>query len=109
MSTTILGEDLLARDDAGRPRVRIATVFPRADTIVTLPGIHATQRVAFVDHLNRRRVEQGLAPLNDVEEQREYDRAVDLVLDGDTVLIRPDPANMPLAFEADELLQQVVS
>ena len=29
-------------------------------------------------------------------------------MEDDTILIRPDPDNMPLAFEADELLQELV-
>ena len=105
----VIGEDLSAKDENGRSRVRIATVFPRADTIVTVPGIHATQRIAFIDAQNKARQQRGLAPLSSQEEEREWMTAVDLVIDDDGVLIRPDPADMPLAFDADELLQQVVS
>jgi hypothetical protein len=104
----IIGDDLLARDSAGRLRTRIATVFPRGDAIVTLPGIHATQRVAYVEAVNQQRCGQSLAPLSDDEFEDACLCAVDLVLEDDTVLIRPDPADMPLAFEADELLQQIV-
>lgn len=93
---------------AGRA-TRIATVFPRANTIVTLPGIHATQRVAFVEAMNAQRKLHGLPPLTEAEEEREWLAAVDLVLEDDLILIRPDPADMELAFEADELLQQIVS
>jgi hypothetical protein len=104
-----IGENLLSRDETGRLRVRIATVFPRSETIVTLPGTHATQRVAYVDTLNTCRAEGGLKPLTEVQEEAEWDKAVDLVLDDDAILIRPDPSDMPIAFEADEMLQQFVS
>ncbi|HEY2588661.1 MAG TPA: hypothetical protein VGI81_23165 [Tepidisphaeraceae bacterium] len=105
----VIGEDLLARDELNRPRVRIATVFPETETIVTLPGTHATQRVAYVDALNRERAERGLTSLTNQQEEQEWLNGVDLVLDDDAILIRPDPRNMPLAFEADELLQQITS
>jgi hypothetical protein len=39
----------------------------------------------------------------------EWQLSVDLIMDQDAILIRPDPENMPLAFEADELLQELVS
>lgn len=105
----VIGEDLLARDEHNRPRVRIATVFPKTETIVTLPGTHATQRVAYVDALNRERGVQGLPCLSDPQEEQEWFGGVDVVLDDDAILLRPDPRNMPLAFEADELLQQITS
>ena len=105
----LIGEDLSAKDENGRPRVRIATVFPRADTIVTVPGIHATQRIAYIDHVNKNRRLRELEPLSCAEEEHEWMSAVDLMIDDDAVLIRPDPDDMELAFEADELLQQVVS
>ncbi len=109
MKPHIIGDDLLSRDENGRLRTRIATVFPYANTIVTLPGIHATQRVAFVESLNAARAARGMPCLSEAEEEREWMAAVDLVLEDDQILIRPDPADMALAFEADELLQQVVS
>ncbi len=42
------------------------------------------------------------------EESAEWEASVDLVFDEGSVLIRPDPENMPLAFEADEVLQEIV-
>lgn len=105
----IIGEHPLAKDAAGRPRSRIGTVFPGQRTIVTLPGIHATQRMAYIELLCRERVQQGLPPLTRYEESELWDNSVDLVIEGDNVLIRPDPANMNLAFHADEVLQETVS
>jgi hypothetical protein len=108
IAPTIVGEHPLARDSQGNLVSRIATVFPYADTIVTLPGIHATQRVAFVDLLNRQRAGQGLPPLSDYEQNLHWENAVDLIMEDDVVLIRPDPSKMDLAFEADEMLQTIV-
>ena len=42
------------------------------------------------------------------ESLAEWEASVDLVFDEGDVLIRPDPENMPLAFEADEVLQEVI-
>ena len=38
----------------------------------------------------------------------EWQDSVDLIMEDDTVLIRPDPDNMQLMFRADELLQELV-
>jgi hypothetical protein len=103
-----LGENLLSRDEKGDLRVRIATVFPRARTIVTIPGIHACQREAYIESLNRSRQEQGQPPLTEAEQEAEMDLAVDLIVDELGVLIRPDPTRMDLAKEADELLEEIV-
>ena len=105
---TILGDPPLAKDARGKLKSRIATAFPRNNVLVTLPGIHATQRQAFLDHLNRQRQTQGREPLSRHEEHVEWNGAVDLIMDHHTIQIRPDPSNMPLAFEADELLQVVI-
>jgi len=109
MSVRIIGDPLFAKDAHGALTSRIATLFPHSLTLVTLPGIHATQRVAYVAALNEERKASGLPPLTDEEEMVEWQRSVDLIVEEDTVLIRPDPENMPLAFEADELLQEIVS
>ena len=65
---------------------------------MTLPGIHATQRMAYVDLLVCERMEQGLGPLSREEEAREWQNSVDLIIENNTILIRPDPADMPLSF-----------
>jgi len=108
MGLTIVGEDPLAAGVLGKPISRIATLFPATGTMVTLPGIHATQRLAYVDLLNQRRAESGLPKLTRQEEEAETAGSVDLIIEGDAILIRPDPDNMPLAFQADELLQEIV-
>ena len=104
----IIGEHPLARTADGKLKSRIATVFPFGNAIVTLPGIHATQRMAYVDQLTRQRLEQGLGPLSREEESAEWRNSVDLIVEGDTILIRPDPDDMPLSFRADDLLQELV-
>jgi hypothetical protein len=108
MLPRIVGEHPLAKDSNGRLKSRIATVFPFGNTIVTLPGIHATQRVAYVDLLNRQRTELGLGRLSRDEEARQWQDSVDVIVEDGTILIRPDPDNMEIAFRADELLQQLV-
>lgn len=104
-----IGEHPLAKDDSGRLKSRIGTVFPYSNTIVTLPGIHATQRQAYLELLDQERKAAGFPPLSGEQRTVEWDSAVDLVFEGDTILIRPDPRKMDLAFQADELLQELVS
>jgi hypothetical protein len=109
MPPQIIGADLLARGPDGRLLSRIATVFPRTSTIVTLPGIHATQRIAYADYVSEEREKKYLPPLTETEQEDLWMLGVDLVLDEDTILIRPDPSAMDLAFEADETLQELYS
>lgn len=105
----LIGEHPLAKDANGRLKSRIGTVFPASNTIVTLPGIHATQRQAYLELLEEERKATGLPPLSREQRATEWDSAVDLVMEGDKILIRPDPRKMPLAFKADDLLQELVS
>lgn len=108
MLPRLIGDHPLAKNSDGKLKSRIATVFPLSNTIVTLPGIHATQRIAYIDALSRERIEHGLGPLSREEEDAEWRNSVDLIVEDDTILIRPDPAEMPLSFRADELLQTIV-
>jgi hypothetical protein len=105
----ILGEHPLAKDAQGRLKSRIGTLFPYGNTLVTLPGIHATQRLAYVEALNRERTDAGQEPLSAAEFTEVWNQAVDLIAEDDALLIRPDPENMPLAFKGDEVLQDLVS
>ncbi len=105
MALAIIGQHPLARDERHQPPCRIATIFLPTRTLVTLPGIHATQRQAYTDRLNEQRRRQNLAPLTNEEEFEVWSNAVDLVIDAPHILIRPDPAHMELALEADSLLQ----
>ncbi len=105
-SLTILGDHPFAKTPQGKLKCRIGTIFPRDAALVMLPGIHATQRRAYLDWLDEHRRASGLAPLSADEQSAVWNNAVDLVIEEGVVLIRPDPANMALAFEADELLQE---
>lgn len=105
----IIGEHPFAKDASGKPRSRIGTIFPSRKTLVTLPGIHATQRLALIESLDRQRAEKGLPPLSRPQQAEVWEDSVDLIFDADTILIRPDPARMQLAFQADEVLQEIVS
>jgi hypothetical protein len=107
MLPRILGEHPLAKDVNGKLKSRIATVFPFGNTIVTLPGIHATQRVAYLEMLAHQRAEAGMEPMTQAEETEEWRNSVDLIIEDDCILIRPDPERMDLAFRADEIVQQL--
>jgi hypothetical protein len=109
MRIETIGGPLFECDSQGRLVSRVATIFPRRRVLVTLPGTHAWQRVAFCDYLNQQRVAEDAAPLTAEQEAAEYAASVDLIVEPGLVLIRPDPANMGIAFEADELLQELVS
>lgn len=106
---TILGEPLFAEGPDGKLKSRIATVFPQFHAIVTLPGIHATQINAFVEWLLRQQLPAGLPQTPEEKETAARDDAVALTIQGDTVQIRSDPENTPLAFRADKVLQTLVS
>ncbi len=109
MELTFLGEHPLATDAKGNLVSRIATLFVEPRVLVTLPGVHAKQRLDYLAAANQQRHQEGLAPLSAAETARLLESAVDVIVEGRQLLIRPDPGNMPLAFEADELLQQLVS
>jgi hypothetical protein len=104
----ILGSPLFTRDARGKLASRIATAFPRHRALVTVPGIHATQREHYLDLLDRQRCTSGLGPLGPEERSAVWHSAVDLMMADGVILIRPDPENMPLVFAADEVLQRLV-
>jgi hypothetical protein len=105
---TYIGQPLFSLDSRGKLVSRIGTVFPRHHTVVTLPGVHATQRNAYLEELRCWRKERGQPPLTRVEEEDEWNDAVDLIIEPEVVLIRPEPDRMALAFRADELLQELL-
>lgn len=105
----IIGDPPMALDERGQLKSRIATLFVRRRVLVTLPGIHAWQRLALIDYLNQQRAQERREPLSTSQEMFECENSVDLIIEPKAILIRPDPDNMPLAFEADELLQELVS
>ena len=110
MSVEILGEHPLATDAQGQLKSRIGTIFVPANVLITLPRMtHAMQRLFYRDHLNALRRKQGLMDLTDDEAYAVWDTAVDLIMEGCDILIRPESDRMPLAFEADERLQEIAS
>ncbi|HTO21702.1 MAG TPA: hypothetical protein VMQ10_04425, partial [Spirochaetia bacterium] len=106
---SLLGDHPFARNPDGKLKTRIATAFPARQTVVTVPGIHVTQRQAFVDHLDELRRHRGEPPLTEEEREHEWLQAVDLIVVEGAIQIRPDPRSMPLAFQADDLLQRMLA
>ena len=105
----ILGDAVFAKGADGKLKSRVGTLFLKTPGLVTINGIHAMQRVAWIDELNRERAGRGEPPLSANAVADEIDNSVDLVFTDETVLIRPDPERMDLAFQADEELQKIVS
>ena len=99
----IIGERIFARDAQGNLLSRIGTLFFRTPGLVTKKGIHAMQRVMWLEELAK---EKTLTPS---EEDAEMAESADLIFTDDQVLIRPNPDRMDLAFKADEVLQTMVS
>ena len=106
----ILGDPIFAKDENGQLKSRVGTIFLTvAPGLVTQRGIHAMQRQAWIDEVNRTRSEEGLLELTEQEITNLISHSVDLLFLDDVVLIRPDPERMDLALWADEELQKIVS
>lgn len=105
----ILGDKIFAKDADGNLLSRIGTIFLRTPGLVTVKGVHAMQRLRWLDHLNSVRLAAGKPALTMSEEDAEVSESVDLIFTADAVLIRPNPERMDLAFRADEELQKLVS
>ena len=99
----LIGEKIFAKDAEGRLLSRIGTMFFRTPGLVTAKGVHAMQRLLWIEELSK---ERALSP---AEEEAELAESVDLIFTDDQVLIRPDPERMDLAFRADAELQKLVS
>ena len=110
MQLELIGPHPFAQNEAGAQVTRIGTLFPAYGALWTqLPGVHALQRLGFIERVNAQRAAQGLPPLSLEEEEQLTAASVDLIFEPDHILIRPDPERMDLAFVADELLQTLVS
>ena len=105
----ILGEKIFAKDAKGNLASRVGTLFLKTPGLVTRLGVHAMQRVLWLDEVNAMRAAEGLAPMTPEEEDEELSQSVDLVFTDNFALIRPDPDHMDLAIKADEILQTMVS
>ncbi len=104
-----IGDRIFAKDAEGRLLSRIGTIFFRTPGLVTKKGVHALQRLMWIDELNAEREAAGRPALTLAEEETEVSESVDLIFTEDQVLIRPNPDRMDLAFRADAELQQLVS
>jgi hypothetical protein len=110
MPLELIGPHPLERDEQGRQKARIGTLFLEQKVLYTLPpGVHAWQRSAFMESRNAQRTRDALAPMTLEQEDDICRHSVDLIFEPDHILIRPNPARMDLAFAADELLQELVS
>jgi hypothetical protein len=110
MQLELIGPHPFARDEQGRQITRIGTLFPQYGTLWTqLPGVHAMQRLGFIDRVNAERAHNAVPPLSLEGEEKLSAESVDLIFEADYILIRPDPEHMDLAFAADELLQGLIS
>ena len=105
----ILGNPIFAHDAEGRLLSRIGTMFFRTPGLVTKKGVHAMQRLMWIEEINAAREAAGQPPLTMAEEEAEVAESVDLIFTESLVLIRPNPDRMDLALRADEELQQLVS
>lgn len=99
----VIGERIFAKGADGQLLSRIGTMFFRTPGLVTKKGVHAMQRVMWLDELAKDH------PLTSAEEDAEIAESVDLIFTDQHVLIRPNPDRMDLAFRADEELQKMVS
>lgn len=109
MVMKILGEKIFAKGADGKLLSRIGTMFLKTPGLVTSRGVHAMQRIMWLDALNAERAAAGLPHLTPLEEEEELSLSVDLIFTDEYVLIRPDPDRMDLALRADGELQKMVS
>jgi len=104
----VIGWGLLPKDDKGHDLHCIGTIFPFEEVVIVGPGVHALQKMDYINRLNRQRQEAGLPPLTDEQVRYKIENTVDLVVRAGIVYIRPHPDQMDLAFMADEILQKLV-
>ena len=87
---------------------RVATIFPDTWVLVTEGRTHAENREAYCEYLNGQRRAANADLLTEDERWRIWDAGVDLIVQSDLVLIRPDPTQIERVLRADELLQSLV-
>ncbi len=108
-SISLIGEHPLATDSNNKLKSRIATLFTTTQTLVTvLPALHAWQRLVYLERLQQQRFSAGEERLSESQEEVEIANSVDLLMEGQNILIRPHPEQMDLAFRADEQLQGLI-
>ena len=87
----------------------VATIFPDTHTLITKGTTHYTHRQEYCDLLEEERCAAKAAPLSADEREKIWLSGVDLIVQPDVVLIRPDPDQIDLVLVADEQLQETVS
>lgn len=85
----LFGEDPSATTEDGVLRQRIHTFFLTNRAYVTLPGVHYTQRTAFVNHLNSERLRNGESELTSSECKTIENDAVSIVVPIDSETNEP--------------------
>jgi hypothetical protein len=107
MTVKLIGEHPFFKNNKGDLKSHLGTVFVPDRVIITSNLPHGFQKH---NYLSEKRKAKGLPELEpDEEADLCYNTAVDLVIQNDSVLIRPVPKRMNLAYKADEILQEIVS
>jgi hypothetical protein len=71
MQLELIGPHPFAQDEQGRQITRIGTAFPSYGALWTqLPGVHALQRLGFIERVNAERAAKALLPLSLEEEEK---------------------------------------
>lgn len=76
----LIGEEPFALTEDGALKQRIHTFFLSNRVYVTSPGVHATQRLDFVDHLNNERRAKGESKLTSSETNAIMNDSVSIVV-----------------------------
>ena len=63
-----IGDPIFSKDADGKLLSRIGTIFFRTPGLVTKRGVHAMQRLWWIEELNAAREKEGLPPLTEAEE-----------------------------------------
>ncbi len=88
---------------------QVATIFPDTRTLVTEGTTHMRHREVYCDRLEEQRRAAQAEPLTASERSKIWRSGVDLIIQPDLVLIRPDPDQIDRVLQADELLQGIVN
>lgn len=88
---------------------QVATIFPDTQTLVTEGTTHMRHREVYCDRLEAARLAAQAEPLTSGERSKIWRSGVDLIVQRDAVLIRPDPDQIDRVLRADELLQELVN
>lgn len=88
---------------------QVATIFPDTQTLVTEGTTHMRHREVYCDRLEEERRAAKAEPLTSSERLKIWQAGVDLIVQPELVLIRPDVDKIDRVLRADELLQEMVN